>query len=52
MARGRPLTELTLGGEDRDTLTRWVRRPVPCFPGALNRPDFGGDSKSRRNKES
>ena len=27
MARGRPLTELTLGGEDRDTLTRWVRRP-------------------------
>ena len=27
MARGRPLTERTLGGEDRDTLTRWVRRP-------------------------
>ena len=27
MARGRPLTELTSGGEDRDTLTRWVRRP-------------------------
>jgi transposase len=27
MARGRPLTELTLSGEDRDTLTRWVRRP-------------------------
>jgi transposase len=27
MAKGRPLTELTLSGEDRDTLTRWVRRP-------------------------
>jgi len=27
MARGRPLTELTLGGEDRETLTRWTRRP-------------------------
>jgi len=27
MARGRSLTELTLSGEDRDTLTRWVRRP-------------------------
>lgn len=27
MARGRPLTELTLSGEDRDTLTRWARRP-------------------------
>ena len=27
MARGRPLTELTLNGEDRETLTRWVRRP-------------------------
>jgi len=27
MARGRPLTELTSSGEDRETLTRWVRRP-------------------------
>ena len=27
MARGRPLTELTVTGEDRDALTRWVRRP-------------------------
>jgi transposase len=27
MARGRPLTELTLNGEDQETLTRWVRRP-------------------------
>jgi len=27
MARGRPLTELTLSGEDQATLTRWVRRP-------------------------
>ena len=27
MARGRPLTELTLCGEDQETLARWVRRP-------------------------
>ncbi len=26
MARGRPLTELTVTWEDRDTLTRWARR--------------------------
>ena len=27
MARGRPLTELTLTGEDQQTLARWARRP-------------------------
>ena len=49
MARGRPLTELTLTGGDQETLTRWARRPKTAQGLALRARIVLSAAESRSN---